>query len=296
VSGQADWHGIWGFPLTPFATRGVDLELLAAGVSHQLDGGIDVVCACGVIAQLETLDRSEHTDSVRTIVEVAGGRVPVVATLIAGRQAPSLALAAVEAGAAGVVVIPASPRPDATARCLRAIASALPGVPLILYHRPPLALDIEGLRRFAEIDELSWIKDGHRDVRQFRRLRGAEPRLQWVSAWEDVALAFWALGCDTFAPASTAYAPEFSAAWLNRLRAGDLAGARALLELHAYPLVDLRLARSGIDVAVIKAAMEASGVPPGRTRPPARPINRAERARVRALLGEMREALVPATH
>jgi dihydrodipicolinate synthase/N-acetylneuraminate lyase len=286
VSGQADWHGIWGFPLTPFAARGVDLELLAAGVAHQLDGGIDVLCACGVIAQLETLDRSEHTDSVRTIVEVAGGRVPVVATLIAGRDAPSLAVAAVEAGAQGVVVIPASPRPDATARCLRAIASALPGVPLILYHRPPLNLEIEALRRLAEIPELSWIKDGHRDVRQFRRLRGAEPRLQWVSAWEDVALAFWALGCDTFAPASTAYAPEFSAAWLQRLRGGDLEGARALLELHAYPLVDLRLARSGIDVAVIKAAMA-----PVRTRPPARPINGAERARVVELLAEMREAL-----
>jgi 4-hydroxy-tetrahydrodipicolinate synthase len=288
---RSRWEGIWGFPLTPFRRRGIDLELLARGSSHQLRGGVDVLCACGVIAQLELLDRSEHAASVRTIVETAAGQIPVVATLMAGRDSAWIAASAIEAGAEGLVVIPRSSRPDAIGRCLRSIAAVAPGVPLALYHRPPLQLGVEQLRRLAEIPELSWVKDGHRDVRLFRLLSGAVERLAWVSAWEDVALAFWALGCSTFAPASTAYAPEYSVAWLGRLRAGDLAAARALLAAHAYPLVDLRLSRPGIEISVIKAAMESSGVPAGRTRPPARPIARDERALVDALLADMRDVL-----
>jgi dihydrodipicolinate synthase/N-acetylneuraminate lyase len=130
--GAASWEGIWGFPLTPFGPRGIDFDQLAEGAACQLHGGVDVLCACGVIAQVERLDREEHRACVQAIARVAAGRVPVVATLLAGRDAPRIAAAAVEAGAGGLVVIPRSPRVDAAERTLRAVASAAPGVPLAL--------------------------------------------------------------------------------------------------------------------------------------------------------------------
>jgi len=287
----APWEGIWGFPLTPFVRRGVEVDLLARGAEHQIRGGVDVLCACGAIAQIGELTAVEHEACVRTLVDAAAGRVPVVATLIGGADADRIGAAAVAAGAAGLVVIPGSPDEAAVGRCLRALARAAPGTPLVLYHRPPLRLDVTQLRRLeARHPELAWVKDGHRDARLFRQLAAVE-RLRWVSAWEDVAPAFWALGATTFAPASTAYAPAYSAAWLGRLRAGDLAGARRLLEAHAYPLIDLRLARTGIDIAVVKAAMEACGVPAGGLRAPARRLTAGERSRVRELIDSMRAAM-----
>jgi dihydrodipicolinate synthase/N-acetylneuraminate lyase len=283
--------GIWGFPLTPFTSSGVDLDLLEAGAEHQVAGGVDVLCACGTIAQADQLSDRERLASLETVVAAAGGRVPVVATVPDGPEAPGRAAAAVERGAAALLVIPRSPDPATVRASLGAIARAAPQVPQILYHRPPLVLDVGDLPPLAATPELSWVKDGHRDVRRFRRLRAAVPRLRWVSAWEDVAIAFWALGCDAFAPASAAYAPQYAAAWLGRLRAGDVAGATALLEAHAYPLVDLRLARPGIDVPVVKAAMEACGVPAGLARAPAQALTGLERDAVRSLVDRMRAAL-----
>jgi dihydrodipicolinate synthase/N-acetylneuraminate lyase len=211
--------------------------------------------------------------------------------MFTGHGAAHAAACAVELGAGGLLVIPRSPRPSAILESVTAIANAAPGTPIALYHRPPLALGIENLKRLADLPELTWIKDGHRDVRLFRRLKEAVPRLRWASAWEDVALPFWALGCEAFAPASTAYAPEYAAAWRARLRASDVDGASALLAAHAYPLVDLRLSRPHIDVSVIKAAMEECGVPAGATRPPARPLTARERTKIERLVRDMRDAL-----
>lgn len=296
-SGPAgEWRGIWGFPLTPFDGRRIDHELLAAGTEHQLRGGVDVLCACGVIAQAEQLSEAEQSACIDTVVRVAGDRAPVIGTIFGGHGIAHAAASAVEHGAAGLLAIPRSPRASAIRESLTAAAAAAPGIPIVLYHRSPLKLGIDDLKHLADLPELAWIKDGHRDVRLFRRLKGAVPRLRWASAWEDVALAFWALGCDAFAPASTAYAPEYAAAWTARLRAGDLNGATALLAAHAYPLVDLRLSRPHVDVSVIKAAMEECGVPAGATRPPARLLTARERAEIKRLVQDMRRALASRAH
>ncbi|HEY2440205.1 MAG TPA: dihydrodipicolinate synthase family protein [Solirubrobacteraceae bacterium] len=287
MSDPCAWHGIWGFPLTPFTEHGIDAELLAQATDRQVAGGVDVLCACGLIAQLEQLSTTEHRRCTETIIAAAAGRIPVLITVMATPDAPGIAAAAAEHGAAGIVLVPRSPDPDVTLKVLRDIAEAAPGLPQVLYHRHPLRLAGDQLRRLADVPELAWVKDGHRDARLFRRLRGAVERLRWVSAWEDVALAFWAMGCEAFAPASTAYAPQYARGWLAALQRGDLAGARALLAAHAYPMVDLRLSRPDIDVSVVKEAMRVSSVPTGLTRPPARELEDAECARVRELVNAL---------
>jgi dihydrodipicolinate synthase/N-acetylneuraminate lyase len=98
------------------------------------------------------------------------------------------------------------------------------------------------------------------------------------------------MGVEAFAPASTAYAPGYARAWVAQLDAGDVRAARELLAAHAYPIVDLRLSRPGIDVSVVKEAMAALGLPTGLTRPPARPLTEAERARVHELVGRLDHA------
>jgi 5-dehydro-4-deoxyglucarate dehydratase len=281
--------GLWGFALTPFAEHGIDEERLATAAEVQVAGGVDVVCACGLIAQLQQLSPTEHRHSVQVLVATVAGRVPVVAAVVAGDTAA--AAAAVELGAAGILVVACDADPPATLAAVRDIAAAAPGVVQILYHRPPLRLTGEELRRLAGFPELRWVKDGHRDARLLRQLRDAVPRLRWVSAWEDVAPAFWAMGCDAFAPASTAYAPGYARAWLARLQGGDPAGARALLAAHAHPMIDLRLSRPNIDVSVVREAMLACSVPVGATRPPAAALTAAERRQVGLLVEDLAAAM-----
>jgi dihydrodipicolinate synthase/N-acetylneuraminate lyase len=282
-------RGLWGFPLTPFDGRGISLERLSAAVEHQVAGGVDVVCGCGAIAQADTLSLEERAAILERIAAGVAGRVPVVAT-VADVDLDTAALAA-GLGYAALLVLPTTG--DAAALRSRLEALAATGASqLVLYHRPPLRLEPADLAALARCDALTGLKDGHRDVRLHRRLRGAlGARLLWLSAWEDVALPFWALGVRSFAPFSAAYEPRYSRRWLTLLQAGAWDAAERLLETHAYPMTDLRLSRPGIDVSVMHAAMEACGVPAGEVRSPAVPLTRAERGEVAALVARLPAAL-----
>ena len=288
---MTDLRGIWGFPLTSFTNGQVDLDALAEGIELQLSGGIDVLCACGLIAEIESLTKDEwHACAAATLA--LAGDVPGVVTIPAADERLDTVKAAVDLGADALLVLPHSGDVDQIDRRLRAVAASAPGLPLVLYHRAPLALEPDGLSRLCELETLAGLKDGQRDVRRYRRLREAlADRLLWLSAWEDVALPCWVLGCDAYAPASVAYEPAYSRAWFERLDAGDIEGARRLLAAHAYAMVDLRLSRPGIDVSVVKAAMAERGLPAGDDRFPALPLTAAERRRVRALLRDLDSAL-----
>jgi dihydrodipicolinate synthase/N-acetylneuraminate lyase len=288
VSG-APLSGLWGFPLTPFAEGGIHLDRLAAGVEHQVAGGVDVVCGCGAIAQAETLTGGERAAILECIAAAVDGRVPAVAA-VADDDAETAALAA-RLGYGALLVLPTTGEEATLRRRLEALAAS-GACALVLYHRPPLRLDPAALTALARCDALVGLKDGHRDVRLHRRLREAlGDRLLWLSAWEDVALPFWALGVRSFAPFSAAYEPRYSRRWLTLLKAGEWSAAERLLAAHAYPMTDLRLSRPGIDVSVMHVAMEACGVPSGGVRGPALPLDRDERRRVAVLVGRLLEAL-----
>jgi 4-hydroxy-tetrahydrodipicolinate synthase len=288
----ARMRGIWGFPPTPFRRDAVDLDLLAALAERQVAGGVDVICVCGAIAQGELLTPAERRDCLSAVTGVTAGRLPLVVALPADDDAPLLAEEAMSAGAAALLLIPAEADVAAVSGRLAAISAAAPEAALLLYHRPPLYLEPDDARRLCLDGLLVGVKDGHRDVRLFRRLRGAAgDGVLWVCSWEDVALPFWVLGCDAFTPVSAAYAPEYSRAWLDRLNANDVAGAARLLEAHAYPMVDLRLSRPNIEVSAVKAAMAACGIPAGDSRPPAEPLTAGEFAAVERLVSELHIAL-----
>jgi dihydrodipicolinate synthase/N-acetylneuraminate lyase len=284
-------RGIWGFPLTPFAGGRVDLEALATAVDYQVAGGVDVICACGMIAEIESLTREEWTACAAETL-AGRGEIPSVVAIPASDDRLETVPTAVRLEADALLVLPHTGDVEQIETRLRGIASMAPGLPLVLYHRPPLDLDPAALARLCALEALGGLKDGHRDVRRYRRLHEAiGERLLWVSAWEDVALPFWALGCDAYAPASVAYEPAYSRAWLACLTAGNVAGARRLLAAHAYGMVDLRLSRPGIDVSVVKAAMAERGLPAGDVRAPALPLTSPERERLQVLLRELDTAL-----
>ena len=288
-------RGIWGFVPTPFEGGRVDEEGLAVLARHQSRGGVDVLCACGAIAEVDSLSAEEWRACAEIVVEHADG-IPTVVTIPTAADAAAAARTAAELGANALLVLPRSPGAAETEALLTSIASAAPDLPLVLYHRAPLLLGVADLERLCRFEQLVGLKDGHRDVRLYRRLRTAiGERLLWLSAWEDVAIAFWAVGCDAFAPASTAYAPSYSRAWLDHLENGNVAEARRLLEAHAYPIVDLRLLRPGIEITVVKAAMAALGLPAGEARPPASELRPEEREAADRLARTLSRLLEPAT-
>ena len=66
--------------VTPFLPDGtVDVEALRKFAAWQLEEGADFLVPCGSTGEAQTLSAEERQLVVRTVVEVAGGRVPVMA-------------------------------------------------------------------------------------------------------------------------------------------------------------------------------------------------------------------------
>jgi dihydrodipicolinate synthase/N-acetylneuraminate lyase len=288
----ADLHGLWGFVLSPFAEGELDLAALGEVASFQVDAGVDVLCCCGAIAQADVLSPAEREASLTATLRAARGGVPVLLALPADADAPAAAQRALQLGAHGVLLLPVSASADVLARTLEGIRRCAPGLALVLYHRAPLRLEPQELARLCANPALVGVKDGHRDARLYRRLRGAAPgRLTWIVAYEDLVLPFGAIGAEAFAPISASYAPGYARACLRALADGDLPRLRTLFEAHAYPFMDLRFSRPGIDVAVVKCAQRACGLPAGGERPPQQPLTALEADAVERLVGDLRSVL-----
>ena len=285
--------GLWAFPLTPFDRDGaIALRTLGELVERQIGGGVDAIVSLGIIAEVESLSPAEWLQLAVALGDVVDGRCPHLLTLPPGGAA---ALAAAEhasaARADAVVYVPSATDVEALPETVAELGDRA-RVPVIVYQRGQVRLPIAALERTADTGWLAGLKDGTFDVRHFRRIEAAlHDVLVLAVAWEDAVLAYAPYGVDAFCPASNAHDPAYSRAWYERLRAGDVEGAHALLEAFGHPFSDLRLQRPGIDVDVVKEALRARGLDAGGVRPPGVAATAGERARARALLDQLDAAL-----
>ena len=153
--------------ITPFKRDGtVDYDRLRALVAAQIERGIDGLVPCGTTGETPTLSLDEQERVVRTTVEVAAGRVPVIAGTghFDTRTAIQQTQAAMGWGIdAALVVTPYynKPNQDGLLQHYRAIHEAT-GAPVVVYNVPNrTASDIlpETLARLVEIGAAIGVKD-----------------------------------------------------------------------------------------------------------------------------------------
>ena len=65
--------------VTPLNERGVDYPALEKLINWQIDSGIDALVICGTTGEASTLNDEEHMAVLKFAIEVAGGRVPMIA-------------------------------------------------------------------------------------------------------------------------------------------------------------------------------------------------------------------------
>ncbi|MGW4984196.1 5-dehydro-4-deoxyglucarate dehydratase [Streptomyces mirabilis] len=268
--------GVLSFPLTSFREDGgLDLEAYRAYLSDQLDSAPGAVFpACGT-GEFFSLDEDEYRAVVGATVEIADGRLPVVAGIGYGwAQALRFARIAEEAGADAALVLPhylvAAPQ-DGLVEQLRRIAAGT-SLPLIAYQRGQVAFTADSLRRIAEIPTVIGLKDGHSDLDRLQRLTLAAPDgflfFNGASTAEIQARAYATVGVPAYSSAVHAFAPEIANAFFAALRDGDDTGVTKLLRDFYVPLVELRDRVPGYAVSLVKAAARLRGLPVGPVRAP----------------------------
>ena len=115
--------GIWGFPPTPFVDGRIDPRALAACVEHQARGGVDVLCACGAIAEVDSLSYDEWRACAEIVISLAGD-VPTAVTIPTWADPGAAAREAGELGADALLVLPRSAEPGETKRLLASVTTS----------------------------------------------------------------------------------------------------------------------------------------------------------------------------
>jgi len=172
------FHGSMVALVTPMQADGsLDDEALARLVEFHVTSGTDAIVAVGTTGESATLSEKEHCGLIRRVVELAAGRVPVIAGTGSNstQEAIDLTRCAMAGGAdACLLVTPYYNKPTQEGLYLhfKAIAEAVP-IPQILYNVPGrTACDMlpETVERLSHIANIVGIKEATGDLGRTREI------------------------------------------------------------------------------------------------------------------------------
>ena len=267
--------------VTPMHADGsIDYACLASLIDWHVDAGTAAIVAAGTTGEAPTLETREHIEFLSRVVELAAGRIPVIAGTGSNSTAQTLSLTskAAELGVdACLLVVPYYNKPgqEGLYRHYRTIAEAV-AVPIILYNVPGRTVaDLlpETVERLATFSNIIGIKEATGDLgrlREIRRRCGADFLLH--SGDDATAREFMLEGGDGVISVTANVAPEQMAA----MCAAALAGDRTAAEKADAPLAalhkDLFVEANPIPV---KWALHAMGRIPSGIRLPLTPLAEA---------------------
>jgi len=165
--------------ITPMKEDGsIDDDALAGLVEFHIEQGTDGIVTVGTTGESATLDEAEHCAVIRKVVELAAGRIPVIAGTGANSTTEAIALTrcALEAGAAAcLLVTPYYNKPTQKGLFLhhKAVAEAV-AIPQILYNVPGrTACDMlpETVAQLAGVANIIGIKEATGDLQRLHQIR-----------------------------------------------------------------------------------------------------------------------------
>src|SRR5579864_6116786 len=190
--------------VTPFRQDGsVDEAALRNLVSWQVESGVDFLVPCGTTGETPTLSHDEWLRVVDITVEVAAGRIPIVAGATSNSTHDAVEKAKKIAARPGVdAILTASPyynKPtqEGQYRHFKAIAEAA-GKPIVLYNVPGRTganIEPATLARLAEVPNIVGVKEASGSITQIAEVCNAVPEHFLVFSGDDaITLPVIALG------------------------------------------------------------------------------------------------------
>jgi 4-hydroxy-tetrahydrodipicolinate synthase len=237
--------------VTPmFEDGSLDLQRLRALIDFHIREGSNGIVIVGTTGESPTVDFEEHCQLIRTAVEHAAGRVPVIAGTGANstREAIELSAYARQAGAdMSLSVVPYYNKPtqEGLYRHFRAIAEAV-DLPQILYNVPGRTVaDMQNdtALRLAQIPNIVGLKDATGNMERGAELLRRAPKNFAVYSGDDgTGLALLMLGAHGVISVTANVAPRLMQEMCAAVLAGDFPKARShnnkLLGLHRHLFIE----------------------------------------------------------
>jgi len=267
--------GVFGFPVTPFRQDlSLDLAALERNVDEMAAHPFCAMVATGGTGELYSLTAQETEDVVRTAVQAANGRMPIVAgTGFNASLGVDIARRAEKAGAQCLLVLPPyySNAPEEGLFAYYEAIGKATDLPLMIYSRDWANFSPDQVSRLADrVPTLAAWKDGQGNgMRYGRIMQKVGDRLAWLGGLgDDCVPVYFAVGVQAYTSSISNISPKVSLALAKAGMVRDFTEITSLMNRFVNPLYALRERVKGYEVAVMKTAMEMMGKPAGPVRPP----------------------------
>ncbi len=276
--------------ITPFSNGSVDEKAFGDFIEFQINEGTNGLVPVGTTGESPTVSHDEHRAIVSQCVEVAAGRVPVIAGAGSNstREAVALAKFAREAGADGILSVSPyynKPGQEGLFQHFKAIASSM-DLPVILYNIPArsiVTIEIETMVRLREAcPNIVGVKDATTSMSRVSCERQALGHDFVQLSGEDItALGYNAHGGRGCISVTSNVAPALCSKFQKLLAEGDFTAARKIQD----KLVPLHVALfAEPSPAGVKYAARKLGLCSAEVRLPIVPVSAKIEAQIDAAL------------
>lgn len=217
--------------ITPFRRGRVDEKAFQDLVAWQIAEGTDALVPCGTTGESPTLTPAEHIRVIELCLEVARGKVPVIAGTGSNSTDEAIELtrhARIAGADAALVVAPYYNKPsqEGLFRHFEAIAASV-DIPIVVYNIPGrsvIDISVETFERLATIPTIVGIKDATAKLDRPLQIRSRlGDRFCQLSGEDATAIAFNAQGGVGCISVTSNVAPALCARMQAAWAAGDLA-------------------------------------------------------------------------
>ena len=252
--------------VTPFRQDGsLDEPTLRALIKRQIDAGIDFLVPCGTTGESPTLTHEEHLRVVEIAVELAKGRVPVLAGAGGYNTAEVIALARelAEMGADGILSVTPyynKPTQEGLYQHYKAIAEAV-ALPIVVYSvqgRTGVNVEPATVRRLSAIENIVGIKEASGNVSQMAAILNVVPEDFVVLSGDDaITLPVISLGGRGVISVVSNEIPAQMTQLTHLALDGHFEAARRI-HRRVHPLMEVNFVES--NPIPVKAAMAQMGL------------------------------------
>jgi 4-hydroxy-tetrahydrodipicolinate synthase len=278
--------------ITPFKNGLLDEEALGRLVEWQIAEGTHGLVPTGTTGESPTLSFDEHKRVIDITVEVARGRVPVIAGTGSNStdEAIELSQHAEKVGADGILIVNPyynKPTQDGLYHHFKAINDKV-GIPIVIYNIPGrtnVDMSVATMARIFELKNVVGVKDATANLARVSQQRAAMgPEFNQLSGEDATALGFMAHGGHGCISVASNIAPRLCADFQNTLMKGDFAAALKLQD-RLMPLFDALFVET--NPGPVKYAASRLGLCSAEMRLPMVPISDAAKKVVDAALAKV---------
>ena len=288
-----DFHGVFPYLVSPLsADGGIRDAVLGRLCDDLIKSGVHGLTPLGSTGEFAYLDGAQRTAVVRTTIEAAQRRVPVIAGVASTSTPDAVAQARAyeKLGADGILAILEAYFPLADAQVeshFRAIADAV-GIPVVIYTNPQFQrsdLTLDVIARLAEHPRIGYIKDASTNTgRLLSIMNRCGDAIKVFSASAHIPAAVMLIGGVGWMAGPACIIPRQSVELYNLCRAACWDDAMKLQK--KLWRVNEAFARFNL-AACIKAGLSLQGYDVGDPVPPQAPLSAEGRNTVEAVLRDV---------